>query len=227
MACIRPLPKALWLPDHSVDICEGCDQKFSLFDRRHHCRFCGHIFCHPCTNKLVQAHRCCEACFCNMGLAKLELNCDPIPSDSNSDHEAVDNDETLRMPAQSRPISISMPQPANTTAIQRALAERALSTVERCSVCDGSWNLDAGGSYNSPASCTCREKNNATKSVPTGGRLPLARSESNPSSGSLVVMPERMTPVRAHCNSHGGHYLDVSVVPTDIYQTGKLTSFWM
>jgi hypothetical protein len=38
-----------WKPDDSVDRCEGCGIEFSMFLRRHHCRFCGGIFCRICS----------------------------------------------------------------------------------------------------------------------------------------------------------------------------------
>lgn len=38
-----------WKPDDSVDRCEHCGIEFSMFLRRHHCRFCGGIFCRICS----------------------------------------------------------------------------------------------------------------------------------------------------------------------------------
>ena len=47
--------KLLWLPDSLSQNCFSCETKFSLlFDRRHHCRICGNIFCGNCTNKQIQ-----------------------------------------------------------------------------------------------------------------------------------------------------------------------------
>ncbi|MCJ1369238.1 hypothetical protein MMC20_000448 [Loxospora ochrophaea] len=36
-----------WKPDINAPICDDplCQKSFSLFERRHHCRHCGHIFC--------------------------------------------------------------------------------------------------------------------------------------------------------------------------------------
>ena len=39
-----------WVEDDSVTICYNCDRSFSIFLRRHHCRFCGKIFCGDCIN---------------------------------------------------------------------------------------------------------------------------------------------------------------------------------
>ncbi|TKW21600.1 hypothetical protein SEVIR_4G129900v4 [Setaria viridis] len=38
-----------WMPDHSCRVCYECDTQFTIFNRRHHCRLCGRIFCGKCT----------------------------------------------------------------------------------------------------------------------------------------------------------------------------------
>ncbi|KAL6878222.1 hypothetical protein ACP4OV_012392 [Aristida adscensionis] len=38
-----------WMPDHSCRVCYDCDAQFTIFNRRHHCRRCGRIFCGKCT----------------------------------------------------------------------------------------------------------------------------------------------------------------------------------
>ncbi|XP_062211485.1 1-phosphatidylinositol-3-phosphate 5-kinase FAB1B-like [Phragmites australis] len=38
-----------WMPDHSCRVCYDCDTQFTIFNRRHHCRRCGRIFCGKCT----------------------------------------------------------------------------------------------------------------------------------------------------------------------------------
>ncbi|ARF10115.1 phosphoinositide 3-kinase [Indivirus ILV1] len=44
------LPKRVhkWVDDNSVTSCYNCTATFSLFFRRHHCRFCGKVFCSNC-----------------------------------------------------------------------------------------------------------------------------------------------------------------------------------
>lgn len=34
-----------WVKDEVVDSCSGCTVRFSLTERRHHCRNCGQLFC--------------------------------------------------------------------------------------------------------------------------------------------------------------------------------------
>ncbi|KAL0424928.1 UNVERIFIED_CONTAM: 1-phosphatidylinositol-3-phosphate 5-kinase FAB1B [Sesamum radiatum] len=42
-----------WMPDQSCRVCYECDLQFNLFNRRHHCRLCGRIFCAKCTSNWV------------------------------------------------------------------------------------------------------------------------------------------------------------------------------
>lgn len=34
-----------WLKDEGTDSCVGCGVRFTLYERRHHCRNCGQLFC--------------------------------------------------------------------------------------------------------------------------------------------------------------------------------------
>ena len=59
-----------WVPDSSATACARCRANFSFELRRHHCRFCGNIFCHYCSSKsrpvlalgYVDAVRLCDVC---------------------------------------------------------------------------------------------------------------------------------------------------------------------
>ncbi|TXG68186.1 hypothetical protein EZV62_003121 [Acer yangbiense] len=44
-----------WMPDQSCRVCYECDSQFTIFNRRHHCRLCGRIFCGQCTTNSVPA----------------------------------------------------------------------------------------------------------------------------------------------------------------------------
>ncbi|KAL6560021.1 hypothetical protein OROGR_005138 [Orobanche gracilis] len=63
-----------WMPDRSCRVCYECDSQFTLFNRRHHCRLCGRIFCANCTSNWIPAEqkasleewekiRVCNYCF--------------------------------------------------------------------------------------------------------------------------------------------------------------------
>ena len=41
--------KLTWVPDHAANRCLGCEEEFnSVMRRRHHCRYCGRLFCSSC-----------------------------------------------------------------------------------------------------------------------------------------------------------------------------------
>ncbi|XVE97820.1 hypothetical protein REPUB_Repub03eG0051900 [Reevesia pubescens] len=44
-----------WMPDQSCRVCYECDSQFTVFNRRHHCRLCGRVFCAKCTANSVPA----------------------------------------------------------------------------------------------------------------------------------------------------------------------------
>ncbi|GMI81351.1 FORMS APLOID AND BINUCLEATE CELLS 1B [Hibiscus trionum] len=42
-----------WMPDQSCRVCYECDSQFTVFNRRHHCRLCGRVFCANCTTNSI------------------------------------------------------------------------------------------------------------------------------------------------------------------------------
>ncbi|ESO84310.1 hypothetical protein LOTGIDRAFT_132243, partial [Lottia gigantea] len=58
-----------WTDDTEATDCSACRKAFSVTNRRHHCRNCGHIFCNDCSSKTVplaaskKPVRVCDACF--------------------------------------------------------------------------------------------------------------------------------------------------------------------
>ncbi|KAJ4822352.1 Protein free1 [Turnera subulata] len=59
-----------WVPDEAVSKCTACGTDFGAFNRRHHCRNCGDIFCDKCTHGRIaltadenaQPVRVCDRC---------------------------------------------------------------------------------------------------------------------------------------------------------------------
>ncbi|KAJ4958390.1 hypothetical protein NE237_025501 [Protea cynaroides] len=47
--------KNFWMPDQICRVCYECDSQFTIFNRRHHCRLCGKVFCSKCTTNSVPA----------------------------------------------------------------------------------------------------------------------------------------------------------------------------
>lgn len=84
-----------WMPDQSCRICYECDSQFTIFNRRHHCRLCGRVFCAKCTSNSVpnpsgdpntareewEKIRVCNYCFkqWTQGVATLD-NGNQVPS---------------------------------------------------------------------------------------------------------------------------------------------------
>jgi len=46
-----------WVPDEKAPNCYACDNSFSLFNRKHHCRHCGLVFCNDCTTHRIVIER--------------------------------------------------------------------------------------------------------------------------------------------------------------------------
>jgi len=67
----RDANMTLWVPDHAVTHCAGCDCEFWMVRRKHHCRNCGRVFCSDCTNYFTAVPhqhldvpvRVCRQCF--------------------------------------------------------------------------------------------------------------------------------------------------------------------
>jgi len=65
-----PMPPT-WAPDVSAPVCFECRANFTFFKRRHHCRNCGHVFCHDCSSHHIPIPnfgykypvRVCTACY--------------------------------------------------------------------------------------------------------------------------------------------------------------------
>ncbi|XP_061906663.1 WD repeat and FYVE domain-containing protein 3 isoform X3 [Entelurus aequoreus] len=63
-----------WVKDEVVDACSACSVRFSLTERRHHCRNCGQLFCHKCSRfqseikrlKISSPVRVCQNCYYNL-----------------------------------------------------------------------------------------------------------------------------------------------------------------
>ncbi|XP_036381916.1 WD repeat and FYVE domain-containing protein 3 isoform X1 [Megalops cyprinoides] len=63
-----------WVKDEGGDSCSGCTVRFSLTERRHHCRNCGQLFCQKCSRfqsdikrlKISSPVRVCQNCYYNL-----------------------------------------------------------------------------------------------------------------------------------------------------------------
>jgi len=46
-----------WSKDESISDCKKCNSVFSIWNRKHHCRLCGSIYCHQCAS--IMEIKCC------------------------------------------------------------------------------------------------------------------------------------------------------------------------
>lgn len=60
-----------WLKDEGADYCAGCTVKFTIYERKHHCRNCGQVFCSKCSRfeseisklRILKPVRVCQSCY--------------------------------------------------------------------------------------------------------------------------------------------------------------------
>lgn len=73
---IQPITKEHWIPDDYRDACFDCNTKFNLFERRHHCRHCGEIFCYKHLRHFLYLNSQAHFIIGATGLGKLVKVCD-------------------------------------------------------------------------------------------------------------------------------------------------------
>ncbi|XP_061467048.1 zinc finger FYVE domain-containing protein 26 isoform X2 [Rhineura floridana] len=67
----KPPPKQQWIPDETEVTCMVCKtERFTMFNRRHHCRRCGRLVCSSCSTKKMVVEACrenparvCDQCY--------------------------------------------------------------------------------------------------------------------------------------------------------------------
>ncbi|XP_035227002.1 FYVE and coiled-coil domain-containing protein 1-like isoform X2 [Stegodyphus dumicola] len=88
-----------WMDDREATNCLGCNNHFSFLLRKHHCRLCGRIFCHSCSNNWLltpssrKQIRTCNECFVQHAEMKKDLNnsSEVLCIGEGSEDEAVDD----------------------------------------------------------------------------------------------------------------------------------------
>ena len=62
--------KQFWMPDKFCKVCYACEEPFTMYRRRHHCRMCGQVFCNNCSSYSIDGAlfnvpglvRACQVC---------------------------------------------------------------------------------------------------------------------------------------------------------------------
>ncbi|KDO31634.1 hypothetical protein SPRG_03554 [Saprolegnia parasitica CBS 223.65] len=74
-ALFGPLPSVnrdafRWIPDKEAEKCMNCNSEFTVFNRKHHCRRCGHVVCKNCSPNIRRVSpqdpfpvRVCNPCY--------------------------------------------------------------------------------------------------------------------------------------------------------------------
>ncbi|XP_076632772.1 phosphatidylinositol-3,5-bisphosphate 3-phosphatase MTMR4 isoform X1 [Colletes latitarsis] len=100
---LGPAP-TLWVPDHAVNRCMGCNTEFWLGRRKHHCRCCGKIFCADCSEnstplpseQLYNPVRVCSDCFNRIHRRTSPCQCNARHQNKgDNDTELTSNSESL------------------------------------------------------------------------------------------------------------------------------------
>ena len=99
-----------WINDNDVKECPKCRTQFGVLERRHHCRKCGQIYCHKCSNNKIELPdlgysepvRVCDFCWDRISsnyektkVAKLaNALSSPSPSPNRSNDNNTSNENT-------------------------------------------------------------------------------------------------------------------------------------
>uniref|UniRef100_A0A8C0IVD0 Zinc finger FYVE domain-containing protein 26 n=1 Tax=Chelonoidis abingdonii TaxID=106734 RepID=A0A8C0IVD0_CHEAB len=88
-----PPPKHQWIPDETEITCMVCKtERFTMFNRRHHCRRCGRLVCSSCSTKKMGVEACREnpARVCDQCYSYYSKHCSPgLVQDTSLDYSVV------------------------------------------------------------------------------------------------------------------------------------------
>lgn len=98
-----------WIPDKEADTCMRCRiAKFSLMNRRHHCRNCGYVICSDCSkNKYLlpsqsdEALRVCNTCYTALSSNVSTSAANPKVESANTDSSDESENEEPNSPGDS------------------------------------------------------------------------------------------------------------------------------
>ncbi|XP_038260251.1 zinc finger FYVE domain-containing protein 26 isoform X10 [Dermochelys coriacea] len=90
-----PPSKQQWIPDETEITCMVCKtERFTMFNRRHHCRRCGRLVCSSCSTKKMVVEACREnpARVCDQCYSYYSKHCPPVLAQDTSITKEEDQD---------------------------------------------------------------------------------------------------------------------------------------
>lgn len=85
--------KVIWEDDEQILECRSCANPFSFFNRKHHCRYCGGIYCGMCASLIDRGGRKCYNCIRGLSpskdLMEVHKNITKIPFSINQRKEYI------------------------------------------------------------------------------------------------------------------------------------------
>ncbi|XP_047718285.1 zinc finger FYVE domain-containing protein 26 isoform X1 [Prionailurus viverrinus] len=95
-----------WVPDESASVCMVCcRERFTMFNRRHHCRRCGRLVCSACSTKKMQVEGCresptrvCDQCYSYYNKDVPEENPEQPEAPPSSKSESPPYSAVVRVP---------------------------------------------------------------------------------------------------------------------------------
>ncbi|XP_062973637.1 zinc finger FYVE domain-containing protein 26 [Elgaria multicarinata webbii] len=98
-------PKQQWIPDETEVTCMVCKtERFTMFNRRHHCRRCGRLVCSSCSTKKMVVESCrenparvCDQCYsyCNTEGSTVLSQDTEISKEMDQDQEEGEDSEDV------------------------------------------------------------------------------------------------------------------------------------
>ncbi|XP_033481188.1 pleckstrin homology domain-containing family F member 1 [Epinephelus lanceolatus] len=88
-----------WIPDQASAVCMRCACKFTVTQRRHHCRKCGFVVCGACSKKRaiighIHPTKCLRVCtMCHSSLSTTEAGAQEVSRIRGSSTEKIGSDE--------------------------------------------------------------------------------------------------------------------------------------
>lgn len=133
----------LWVPDREAPMCQTCDNRFTFFNRKHHCRHCGHVVCAECSayrfvlpnlGNHTKPQRVCQECYGeirdhvvanNTASSELQQGNRPAPPISAASSTSANIRRSIK-----QPVSPSSSSPAAASASSDALVSAAVTVAE-------------------------------------------------------------------------------------------------